>query len=496
MTCNGPNSFETGGTRDTDPDRELAKECSRLQTFTTFPSHCPVSALTLARAGFFYTGEGDKVRCFSCHATVEGWQQGDSASGRHKTVSPNCAFISGMDCWRNGAHSALPNSHQLSEGCLANATWQQSSDPSSDLYADYLLRSGQVVDLSDSLYPRTPAMCSEEARLRSFRNWPTYAPVTPADLANAGLYYTGIADQVECFCCGGKLKNWEPSDQAWSEHRRHFPRCLFVLGRDVGNIENQSSNAELDRSEVHNASLPKNPSMAGYEARLKSFLMWRYLVSKEQLAQAGFYSIGDGDNVLCFYCGGGLREWRANDDPWEQHAQWFPGTKHLSEQQSVTSIYNIQLTHSLQDSTVSTSQLRGSITHRVDEELSQSHIVQDVMQMGFSLDEIRKAMERKRHLSTEHHRSIEALVADLINAQRENICSPSCESTLQRGLSTEEQLRRLQEEKLCKICMDKTISVVLIPCGHLVTCKDCAEAVEKCPLCCTVIAKRQKIYMS
>ncbi|XP_077163780.1 E3 ubiquitin-protein ligase XIAP isoform X2 [Paroedura picta] len=429
MTCNGPNSFETGDTHGTDPDRELTKECSRLQTFTTFPNYCPVSALTLARAGFFYTGEGDKVRCFSCHATVEEWQQGDSAAGRHKTVSPNCVFINSMNCWENGIHSSLSNTHQLSEDCFANTTQQQSSNSSSDLHADYLLRSGQVVDLSDSLYPRTPAMCTVKARLRSFYNWPTDCPIKPADLANAGLYYTGIADQVECFCCGGRLKNWEPCDQAWSEHRRHFPKCLFVLGHDVGNIENvpnQSSSAELDRSEAHNPRLPKNPSMAGYEARLKSFITWRYSVTKEQLAQAGFYSIGDGDNVLCFHCGGGLREWRADDDPWEQHSQWFPGCNYLLEEKGQDYVNNVQLTRSLQDSTIK----------------------------------------------------------DTENASRIG------------GLSTEEQLRCLQEEKLCKICMDKTISVVLIPCGHLVTCKDCAEAVEKCPLCCTAIAKRQKIYMS
>lgn len=67
---------------------------------------------------------------------------------------------------------------------------------------------------------------------------------------------------------------------------------------------------------------------------------------------------------------------------------------------------------------------------------------------------------------------------------------------LSSELSTEEKLRRLQEERLCKICMDKTISVVLIPCGHLVACEDCARAVDRCPLCCTEIAKRQKIYTS
>nr|XP_056715634.1 E3 ubiquitin-protein ligase XIAP isoform X3 [Euleptes europaea] len=496
MTCNGPNNFEAGASYNSEPDPELAKECSRLQTFTTFPNCCPVSVLTLARAGFFYTGEGDRVKCFSCHATVEGWQHGDTAAGRHKAVSPNCPFISGANCRRNGAHSALPNAQQRAGDRLASASWQQSSDPSSDLYADYLLRSGQVVDLSGSLYPRTLAMCSEEARLKSFHSWPTSAPVTPPDLAKAGLFYTGVADQVECFCCGGKLKNWEPCDQAWSEHRRHFPRCLFVLGRDVENVESaptQSSSVELGRSDAHNAGFPKNPSMAVYEARLRSFMTWRYLVSKERLAQAGFYSIGEGDNVLCFHCGGGLREWRADDDPWEQHAQWFPGCNYLLEEKGQDYVNNVQLTHSLQDSTVSDTENSSCIG---DEELSQNRLVQDVMQMGFSLDEIRKAVERKRHLSIEHYTSIEALVADLINAQRENICSLPCESTLQRSLSTEEQLRRLQEEKLCKICMDKTISVVLIPCGHLVTCKDCAEAIEKCPLCCMLITKRQKIYMS
>uniref|UniRef100_A0ACB8FXH2 Uncharacterized protein n=2 Tax=Sphaerodactylus townsendi TaxID=933632 RepID=A0ACB8FXH2_9SAUR len=338
-------------------------------------------------------------------------------------------------------------------------------------------------------------MCSEEARLESFRNWPAYAPVMPTDLASAGFYYAGIADQVECFCCGGKLGTWEPGDQAWSEHRRHFPRCLFVLGHDVGNVEsapNQPSSAELNISDVHDPRLPKNPSMSSYEARLRSFITWRYSVNKEQLAQAGFYSTGDGDNVLCFHCSGGLREWRADDNAWEQHAQWFPGCHYLLEEKGQDFVNSVQLSRSLQASTMSTE----NSAFIKDEELSQNHLVQGVIQMGFSLDEIRKAMERKRHLSIEHYTSVEALVADLINAQRENICSPSNESTFQKGLSIEEQLRRLQEEKLCKICMDKTISVVLIPCGHLVTCQDCAEAVEKCPLCCTPITKRQKIYMS
>ncbi|XP_028570914.2 E3 ubiquitin-protein ligase XIAP [Podarcis muralis] len=494
MTCNGPDNCEARATPEDDPDQDLAKECSRLQTFTNFPSHCPISSSTLAQAGFFYTGEGDKVKCFSCHAVIEGWQNGDSAVGRHRTVSPNCKFINAIKILKNDTHSVFPNCSHRTEISLAADSPQPPLDPSSDLYADYLLRSGQVVDLSGSLYPRNPAMCSEEARLRSFHNWPSHTLITPKELAHAGLYYTGTGDEVECFCCGGKLKNWEPSDRAWSEHRRHFPRCFFVLGHDVGNVgsvSNQSGDTSLDRSDIHNADLPQTPSMADYENRIKTFATWRYLVSKEQLAQAGFYSLGNGDNVACFHCGGGLQEWKTDEDPWEQHAKWFPGCKYLIEEKGQDFVNNIHLTPQ-QDSTIEEAE---KFSHFTDEELLQNQLVQNAMHMGFTLDEIRSTVERKCHLSAEGYRSIETLVTDLISAQRDNNPSASCESTLQKDLSAEEKLRSLQEEKLCKICMDKTISVVLIPCGHLVACKDCSEAVDKCPLCCTVITKRQKVYM-
>lgn len=33
---------------------------------------------------------------------------------------------------------------------------------------------------------------------------------------------------------------------------------------------------------------------------------------------------GPGDTVKCFFCGGGLKDWRQTDDPWIEHARWFP----------------------------------------------------------------------------------------------------------------------------------------------------------------------------
>lgn len=29
--------------------------------------------------------------------------------------------------------------------------------------------------------------------------------------------------------------------------------------------------------------------------------------------------------VLCFRCGGGLKGWQPEEDPWEEHAKHYPG---------------------------------------------------------------------------------------------------------------------------------------------------------------------------
>jgi len=55
--------------------------------------------------------------------------------------------------------------------------------------------------------------------------------VTPATLAAAGFYHAptpSSPDQCTCFCCGLSLVQWEPTDDPWSEHRRHSPHCAFA----------------------------------------------------------------------------------------------------------------------------------------------------------------------------------------------------------------------------------------------------------------------------
>jgi len=58
---------------------------------------------------------------------------------------------------------------------------------------------------------------------------------------------------------------------------------------------------------------------------MRTFKDWPPALRQQpsDLSDAGFYYIGLSDQVKCFYCDGGLRNWVPEDDPWTEHARWF-----------------------------------------------------------------------------------------------------------------------------------------------------------------------------
>ncbi|KAK3592208.1 hypothetical protein CHS0354_000218 [Potamilus streckersoni] len=76
----------------------------------------------------------------------------------------------------------------------------------------------------------------------------------------------------------------------------------------------------------------RSPQYQAYSIRLSSFDRWSSDIrqSPEQVADAGFYYTGSAyyqglqDVVRCFACDGGLKNWDPEDEPWVEHARWFP----------------------------------------------------------------------------------------------------------------------------------------------------------------------------
>ncbi|KAL5544715.1 hypothetical protein UlMin_008499 [Ulmus minor] len=60
---------------------------------------------------------------------------------------------------------------------------------------------------------------------------------------------------------------------------------------------------------------------------------------------------------------------------------------------------------------------------------------------------------------------------------------------------SQQEFERLQNEKvLCRVCFEREISVVLLPCRHRVLCRACCEKCKKCPICRVSIEERLPVY--
>lgn len=59
----------------------------------------------------------------------------------------------------------------------------------------------------------------------------------------------------------------------------------------------------------------------------------------------------------------------------------------------------------------------------------------------------------------------------------------------------QQEFDRLQNEKvLCRICFEREIAVVLLPCRHRILCSFCSEKCKFCPVCRSPIAERMSVY--
>lgn len=72
----------------------LSNELNRVGTLRQYPAgdNCP-SLIRLAAAGFYYTGKGSEVRCFSCDVSYSDWSYHSIPSEVHRRISPDCEYL-------------------------------------------------------------------------------------------------------------------------------------------------------------------------------------------------------------------------------------------------------------------------------------------------------------------------------------------------------------------------------------------------------------------
>ncbi|XP_061927096.1 death-associated inhibitor of apoptosis 1-like isoform X2 [Apis cerana] len=328
----------------------------------------------------------------------------------------------------------------------------------------------------------------EEARLQSFKNWPV-SYIKPEKLAAAGFYYTGECDKVRCFECQVEICQWVQGDIPMVDHQRWSARCRFICKINCGNVpigidsntivqprssndlehrltsgvDNYNFSTELQLPSIAKPNClnlkepkkPVHPEYASYDARLNTFSTWPkfMLQTKEQLADAGFYYTGKGDQTICYYCGCGLKDWEREDNPWEQHAKWFSKCYYLLMIKGQDYVNKVTGRH------ISSPSVQETISRCTDSNSELGYQNNSVETNVSSIESIRENAENLSNIKVQNNKSTD-------------------------------------DAKICKICYNEELEVIFLPCGHVIACVKCAYDMKSCAMCRKLVTKTVRVFFS
>lgn len=439
---------------------ELKREDCRLATYVNWPvSH--ISPNSLAKAGFYYTHISDQVKCAWCEGIIGQWEVGDDPFAEHQKFFPECAKV------------------------ISNSI---SSNPALD----------PSIGIQPVKTPYAPQFSSLDSRIRSFETWTTGHIQDPERLAQAGFYYLGIADEVHCFYCDGGLRFWLADDDPWFEHARCFPKCQFVqLVKGqlfIENVQSQIKNTSTNQQQLQQQ-IPPSGQVAA------TMTLDQALTTEAvQLALSMGLNAGRIRSVT-------KRKLETTGQPY------------ADSQALIEAVLDGQIQDEELEPTTSS-----RMDRRIESEVSRLLWTAISSSTGPNLSSFSSTFSTPSPTSE----SVPTTDGDL-TVDPNPILLPSTSSTVLNGstssavncnivpdslakmataashieaeeddktLRLEEENKRLKDARECKICMADEVGVVFCPCGHLVSCVQCAPAVTNCPVCRAVIKGRVRTFLS
>ena len=282
---------------------------------------------------------------------------------------------------------------------------------------------------------------------------------------------------------------------------------------------------------------PYSPHLTSLDSRLQMFndnsLRWsqvRIRATSLQMAQAGLYYLGERDRVKCYYCNGGLQNWDVGDNPWFEHAKWFPLCEYVLRNKGPEYVERVNHRFSnlqrprgagsrqpldidpYRDGAVRSrrpqeyfenkpppivdpGEERRKKQEQIEKELGNSDVIQ-AFELGFERHQIRRALSIRLDEYGRGFGKVETLVTYLLDEQNQGELNEGCRKTAEplKGECDETELKQLVNQDICRVCHSEKARTVLMPCGHLVVCKQCGSSISHCPVCRVKVASRIDVF--
>ncbi|XP_053676582.1 death-associated inhibitor of apoptosis 1 [Anopheles nili] len=396
----------------------------RLRTF----SHWPVSFIRpsdLARYGFYYVGSQDTVKCYFCRVEIGLWEPQDDVIQEHLQYSPFCPLL------KKRPTNNVP------------------------LNANYL----------DAVPEPSIDVCGIQIRQHSYAE-------------NANEYVRSDLDRMsgDSWSANSDTSSGSGGDPV------DIAAGASGIQYDRGSMTVAEWNNEVLMGEQSMMRRPEYPNYAIEADRLKTYEDWPTSMKQKpkQLSDAGFFYTGKSDRVKCFSCGGGLKDWEQNDEPWEQHAIWYGNCHYL---QLMKGREFIQKCIALKDNACTASS-----------SISMSSNSSQPSTSGIS--SASSSVMSTSPASSSGFSSPTPAVDEECTLRCSDHSSSSGEGAEEGEDEAGSNRKVLSESKICKICFVNEYNTAFMPCGHVVACAKCASAVSKCPLCQQPFINVLRLYLS
>ncbi|XP_017101434.2 death-associated inhibitor of apoptosis 1 [Drosophila bipectinata] len=388
------------------------REEDRLKTFVNWPLDW-LDKCQLAQTGMYYTNVDDKVKCYFCGVEIGRWEPEDQPVPEHQRWSPNCPLL------RRRTTNNVPLNGEALDRVLPPLSYDICG-------ANDAATAG--VELREHAYP--------EGRIPMSHMIQSIGVNTANGSVSMGPTLSSIATQAS------------------------------TATQANGDVQPETCRAPAASGNY----FPEYPEYAVEAARLRTFEAWpRNLKQKPpQLAEAGFFYTGVGDRVRCFSCGGGLKDWDDNDEPWEQHALWLSQCRFVKLMKGQLYIDSLAAKPVASEEKEDTPPVASSTSATETSEEASSGSG-DVAPSSVASTAARRIFDK----------IAEATSADVPPPASSNSGSPA-----------------IPEEKMCKICYGAEYNTAFLPCGHVVACAKCASSVTKCPLCRKPFTDVMRVYFS
>lgn len=385
----------------------MLNEQTRLGTFLRWRKG---EVRNMAKYGFYFTNEGDRVRCAFCGLEIEHWTKEmlQNVSLTHwKNAHTYCKFLKGEDVGNvplrdssttstgqgtsNLRHlSRSAPSHMEHIGQQSHPTVRQNDDLGGIFGRE---TSGPTVRRIDDVTLTFSRSLSEEGRGRMTENFQESAWFR-TEHGHDMLIDTHPVVVVTTNCLGD---------------------IQTEVQRRISQTRKHASSSSVWADLVSTA---QYPHMASFQARLDTFRRWPLIrPSGREMAKSGLFCVKSttsprlhnqawapevvcADSVRCFWCGERLHNWRGSDDAVLEHARLSPRCRFVRQllgdalHQDIVSSLNAENTRLLPiespPTTTSPTEMRPTSE---EDDIMNTPAVAAVLQMGFPPQLIRDILQ-------------------------------------------------------------------------------------------------------